>query len=184
MVLTKKLIVAIVAVVIVLTAAGVAVGLNWDSITGGGSSAGGVGLTVDPNAVDWEGELPDEDVPLSDRPEPEEGEVSGEDLEGMISIPGYSALDFVAGQTTQSVSFVNPEENDCYFIISILLPDGTNIYTSQLIPPGKGLYEIELDTPLETGEYEGAQLQYRCIDMEDTSIEYNGANMALTLRVS
>ena len=34
MVLTKKLIVAIVAVVIVLTAAGVAVGLNWDSITG------------------------------------------------------------------------------------------------------------------------------------------------------
>ena len=33
MVLTKKLIVAIVAVVIVLTAAGVAVGLNWDSIT-------------------------------------------------------------------------------------------------------------------------------------------------------
>ena len=95
-----------------------------------------------------------------------------------------AALDFVAGQTTQSVSFVNPEENDCYFIISILLPDGTNIYTSQLIPPGKGLYEIELDTPLETGEYEGAQLQYRCIDMEDTSIEYNGANMALTLRVS
>ena len=70
MVLTKKLIVAIVAVVIVLTAAGVAVGLNWDSITGGGSSAGGVGLTVDPSAVDWEGELPDEDVPLSDLPEP------------------------------------------------------------------------------------------------------------------
>ena len=58
------------------------------------------------------------------------------------------------------------------------------IFFFQLIPPGKGLYEIELDTPLETGEYEGAQLQYRCIDMEDTSIEYNGANMALTLRVS
>ncbi len=38
-----------------------------------------------------------------------------------ISIPGYESLNFIAGSSKQSVDFYNPEENTCYFKISLLL---------------------------------------------------------------
>lgn len=157
-----------------VAAGGVAIGLNWDTLTGGKTATSqGMGMTVDPDAVDWQGELPEATQ------DPEEGDSQVP----MAKIPGYGALEFQAGTTQQAVNFVNPEENQCYFIITLCLADGTELYQSQLIPPGKGLYEITLNQSLEAGEYEGAQLQYRCISLEDGQTEYNGANVNLTLRV-
>ena len=174
---SKKLVIALVAVVCLaaVCAVGVAVGLSWNQ-GGGQGHSGGVTLSIDPNAEDWHGTLPE--------PEETAAAEDGEDSEvPTVQIPGYGALEFVAGATEQDVSFVNPEGNGCYFIISIALSDGTVIYTSQLIPPGQGLYHITLDQPLEAGVYENAQLQYRCISLEDQQTEYNGANVNLTLRV-
>lgn len=173
--MNKKTLAVFICCLAAVAAGGVAIGLNWNTLTGHGENTtaqgGGVGMTVDPDAVDWEGELPD---PTQDP------EASAQ--VAMAKIPGYGALEFTAGDTQQAVSFVNPEDNQCYFILTLCLADGTVLYQSQLIPPGKGLYEITLTQPLEAGEYD-AQLQYRCISLEDGETEYNGANVNLTLRV-
>lgn len=173
--MNKKNLAVFVCCLAAVAAGGVAVGLNWDTWMGGTApTSQGVGMTVDQDAVDWVGELPEE----SDPPETERaGDVP------VAKIPGYGALEFQAGTTTQAVSFVNPEENTCYFALTLRLADGTVLYQSQLIPPGKGIYEITLNQPLEAGEYEGARLQYRCFSLEDGQTEYNGANLNLTLRV-
>lgn len=173
--MNKKTLAVFICCLAAVAAGGVAIGLNWDALMGGKTATSqGVGMTVDPDAVDWEGELPEETQ------NPEEQTVS---QVPMAKIPGYGALEFNAGTTQQAVNFVNPEGNQCYFIITLCLADGTELYQSQLIPPGKGLYEITLNQSLEAGEYENAKLQYRCISLEDGQTEYNGANVNLTLRV-
>ena len=53
-----------------------------------------------------------------------------------ISIPGMNGIYLKANQTKQTVDFFNPEENQCYFIISLYLSDGTLIYKSDYIEPG------------------------------------------------
>ncbi len=41
-----------------------------------------------------------------------------------ISIPGYESLELKAKTLKQSVDFYNPEENTCFFKISLVLKDG------------------------------------------------------------
>lgn len=63
-----------------------------------------------------------------------------------ISIPGYESLNFTAGKKKQSVNFYNPEENTCFFRISLVIDNGNGtgtgaseeiIWTSELIEPGE-----------------------------------------------
>lgn len=124
-----------------------------------------------------------------------------------ISIPGYESLDFMAGKKKQSVNFYNPEENTCYFRISLVLEQGngaetgnasgeapgneqgaagsaeseTVLWTSELIEPGEQVKSIELVQALESGEYP-ALLKYECFSLKDQT-PLNGSNIALTLRV-
>ncbi|MGL4607491.1 MAG: hypothetical protein ACRCU3_08515 [Eubacteriaceae bacterium] len=127
-------------------------------------SPGGVGaLVIDPNSKDW-GILDTS----GNNPPSSEG----------IAIPGYKEIGLLANEIAQKVSLGNPEQNTCNFVISMVLKDGTELYRSGLIAPGKGLYEIELTKPLPPGVYE-AFLNYDCYTPDEKPL--NGASTDLTL---
>lgn len=107
------------------------------------------------------------------------------DLQGSkesIAIPGYDVIAMSAGKEKQRVVFFNPEGNGCYFQISLTLSDGTPLYESGLIPPGKAVYGITLRQALEAGTYEDAVLAYSCYALGDMA-ELNGAVTVLKLEV-
>lgn len=106
---------------------------------------------------------------------------SGEAREESIDIPGFDAMNLKAGESVQSVNLYNPEENQCYFRISIVLDDGV-LWQSGLISPGKGLYEIELNSVLEEGSYP-AVLKYECFSMNEEKTPLNGAELSIQLNV-
>lgn len=180
-VLTKKKLALIVVVVLLLVAGGVTVGLNWQNWFGtnepSADQTGTPGISdttlqpdLDEGAVDWLGEQPD------DAPQTEDGQAG-------IAIPGYKSITLVAGQARQSVNLYNPEVNDCYFVMSLLLPDGTEIWKSKMIAPGKGLYEITLDQTVAAGTYENSTLKYECYKTDDNLTPLNGGEVRLTLEV-
>lgn len=102
---------------------------------------------------------------------------------GSIIIPGYEKLTFKAGSREQKVLLKNPEANECYFMISILLADNTEIFHSELLAPGSSLTKIKLSRSLDPGIYENAMMRYSCFDME-TLQGLNGANTKLNLEVT
>ena len=113
-----------------------------------------------------------------------------------ISIPGYESLDFKAGKTKQSVDFYNPDDNTCFFRISLVLKDETDtangeegnageetvLWTSDFIEPGEHVKSIKLRKELESGEYT-ATLKYECFRLQDKT-PLNGSNVELTLNVN
>ncbi len=100
-----------------------------------------------------------------------------------ISVPGIKSLTVTEDSTTASVDLYNPNKNECYFEISILLKDSNRqIYKSDLVRPGQHIYEIQLSTALEAGEYE-AILHYDAYTMDGSNTELNGADVAFTLIV-
>lgn len=122
---------------------------------------------IDENAKDWKGVLPNDN----------KGTALG------ISIPGYKSINLIANTKEQVVSLVNPKQNTCYFVISLLLPDGTLIYESKMIPPSKGLYEITLNQEVAAGSYKKAIIKYDCYEMNDSLSKLNGANVEVILEV-
>ena len=101
-----------------------------------------------------------------------------------ISIPGYESLDFKAGKKKQSVNFYNPEENTCYFRISLVLKADEAeevLWTSELIEPGEEVKSIKLDKELDSGDYP-AILKYECFSLKDET-PLNGSNVELILEV-
>ena len=99
-----------------------------------------------------------------------------------IAVPGFERLVMKAGQKQQDVLLFNPENNKCFFVIEILTADGTSLFKSGLIEPGKALYSIEISQTLEAGSYD-AVLRYSCY-AEGTLAELNGAETSLKLEVS
>ena len=128
-------------------------------------AAAGKQLELEEGAVDWEGEKP-QDTGGS-------GAVRG------IAIPGFKSITVEANKKDVKVNFRNPEGNPCYFEISLILADGTELYRSKMIEPGKGLYEITLNQPLAPGEYD-AVLKYDTYSLEGLT-PMNGAEVNLTL---
>jgi len=100
---------------------------------------------------------------------------------GNIIIPGFAQLTFKAGDKEQNVQLYNPKDNNCYFIISILLADNTELFQSELLAPGSSLTKIKLSRTPEPGIYD-AVLRYSCFDME-TLKGLNGANTNFILEV-
>ena len=74
-----------------------------------------------------------------------------------IAIPGYESLDFKAGKKKQSVNFYNPEENTCYFRISLVLKvdDGTG--SDRASGDDKEKEAEETSAPEETAEADKAE---------------------------
>lgn len=101
---------------------------------------------------------------------------------GDISVPGFSSVTFSAGTTEQNMTLYNPEKNNCYFIISLLLPDGTEIYKSGMLKPGEVIEKITLTKALEAGLYDNAVIRYDCYEI-GTLQQLNGANAKFNLEV-
>ena len=106
-----------------------------------------------------------------------------EDGPAQIVIPGYEALTLQAGARKQSLRLPNPEENDCYFQISLYLADDTLLWQSDLIKPGKTSALITLSRPLDPGTYPEATLRYACFRLDREKTPLNGAETKLTLWV-
>ncbi|WP_321387893.1 tRNA (uracil-5-)-methyltransferase [uncultured Enterococcus sp.] len=123
-------------------------------------------LDVDSSAVAWDGK----------RNKAAENEVA------TIAIPGFEKVTLNADETMQEVNFHNPEINDCYFKLTLLHPDSSILWTSDLIEPGKGMYSIELEKALAVGEYADAVLKYECFSLDDQS-PLNGSEINLKLVV-
>lgn len=98
-----------------------------------------------------------------------------------ISIPGTSGIYLKANQTKQTVDFYNPEENQCYFIISLYLSDGTLIYKSDYIEPGEKITDIELLQTLKKGVYKNCILDYSCFTLNDNKSRLNGSTVKLEI---
>lgn len=112
-----------------------------------------------------------------------------------IAIPGYESLEFKAGKEKQSVDFYNPDENTCFFRISLVLKDETDtangeegnageetvLWTSDFIEPGEHVKSIKLSKELESGEY-SAILKYECFSLKDET-PLNGARVEVMIHV-
>lgn len=92
---------------------------------------------------------------------------------GKITIPGVTGLNLQHGQFHQTVNFYNPENNNCYFVISLYLSDDTLIYKSDYIAPGEKITEIDLLSRLEKGVYQNCIMSYECYTLDDKN-ELNG----------
>lgn len=103
-------------------------------------------------------------------------------IDGGIAIPGFEKLIMKAGQTDQVASFYNPEANECFFRISVLLSDGTELFRSGMIKPGQKIEELEISRSLKAGTYKDAILRYDCYTLEDLQ-PMNGAETILNLEV-
>ena len=100
-----------------------------------------------------------------------------------IAIPGYEILQLSADTKKQAVSLSNPKGNPCYFQISLYLEDGTLLWKSELIEPGKTSRQIVLIKSLPKGTYTNAVLRYSCYSMDGTHTPMNGAETKVTLQV-
>ena len=141
--------------------------LNGDVQTIAGGPTQGPNLPdLEEGAVDWEGV----------QPQNTGGVTAG------IAIPGYKSITIDANQTDVKVNFNNPEDNPCYFVISLILDDGTVLYQSKMIEPGMGLYDITLAQALSPGEYD-ATVKYETYSLSDLA-PMNGADVQIVLIAS
>lgn len=102
--------------------------------------------------------------------------------EDTIAIPGYEGLTLKADSKKQELSLKNPETNTCYFVITLYLEDGTELWKSEMIKAGDVSKPIKLNQELSAGNYP-AKLKYECYRMDAKKTPLNGAEMKLTLRV-
>ena len=109
--------------------------------------------------VPWDVEIEEEHIP---------------ETEGKILIPGYSSMVMAADTKEQNVSMGNPADNNCYFLITLKLKDGTVLFESDYLKPGEGYNRITLKKALLAGEYQ-AVIQYRCYTLADTSTLNGGS---------
>ena len=121
--------------------------------------------------------------PGNDTQSTEETPKPVEKLTDGIDLPGYGALNFKADVLEQEVRIPNPPQNFCYIRASLMLEDGTVLWTSDLIEPGESSDPIVFNTPLAAGEYKNAVLQYECFRMDEALTPLNGATTNLTLKV-
>lgn len=154
----------IIVLAVILAGGGVFVGANWNSWFGDKPTT----ADVDDNAEDYTG---DRDT------------YTGEKNTDTIDIPGFDVMNFKAGTTEQSVNLYNPEQNTCYFKMTILLNDGTTLWESKLVEPGKAIYDITLNQSLPEGEYEDCTLKYECFAMDEEQTPLNGSEIKFTLKV-
>lgn len=151
---------------LILVGGGILVGINWNHWFGEKDASATADL--DENAEDYTG---DREV------------YQGEKNTDTIDIPGFEALNMKAGTTEQSVNLYNPEQNTCYFKMSLILADGTVLWESDLVAPGKAIYELTLTEALDAGEYADTILKYECFAMDEAQTPLNGSEIKLTLHV-
>lgn len=148
---------------------------------------------LETSAAEQEQSLPETDAgPEQSSPESDTGpersapEASSDEVEKLkdgIDLPGYGILTFKSDTLEQEMRFPNPPQNSCYIRASLILEDGTVLWTSELIEPGQSSDPVVLGTPLARGEYKNAVLKYECFLMNEERTPMNGAAVDLTLKV-
>ncbi len=119
-------------------------------------------------------------------PEPPPQEETAEPVEKLtdsINLPGYEWIPLISGKLEQEQTFPNPPQNFCWIRVSLLLEDGTVLWTSELVAPGESTAPVVLSQTLEPGEYKNAVLKYECFRMDDDLSPLNGGEVHLTLKV-
>lgn len=119
-------------------------------------------------------------------PEPSPQEETAEPVEKLtdsIDLPGYEWIPLTSGKQEQEQTFPNPPQNFCWIRVSLLLEDGTVLWTSELVAPGESTAPVVLSQTLEPGEYKNAVLKYECFRMDDDLSPLNGGEVHLTLKV-
>ena len=91
----------------------------------------------------------------------------GERQDNTITIPGMTGITMKSGQLQQTVDFYNPEQNACYFVLSLYLSDDTLIYLSDFLAPGEHISEIMLNQALQRGVYGKCRLVYECFTLDN-----------------
>ena len=105
---------------------------------------------------------------------PEQTDEPEESTSGGIQIPGYSKAEMEEGDTQLHLSIGNPKENNCGFYVTVRLEDGTVLYKSELLKPGYGLTEIQLEQTLNKGTYD-AEVFYECVTLDEDASPLNSA---------
>ena len=100
---------------------------------------------------------------------------------GSIDIPGYESLSFKAGSQSQTVNLKNPQTNNCYFVLSLIINSET-LWASDYIEPGYAVKKLTLTRAPDKGEYD-AVLHYDCFTLNDKT-PLNGAEIQLTIKVN
>ena len=91
-------------------------------------------------------------------------------------------MDFIADQKEQKTNLHNPRKNNCYFKISIILDDGTVVWTSELIAPGEKVKNITLHETMPEGTYDNVTVKYDCFAM-NKKVSLNNAKIKIKLVV-
>lgn len=164
-ILSKKKLIILAVLAVLLIGGGVMLGMNWQNWFGETAAE----PNLDDSAVDWKGDQP----------------ADSKDANGQkgIALPGYKSITLAAGQKKQNVNLYNPEINDCYFVMSLFLPDGKEIWKSKMVAPGKGLYQITLNQEISEGTYENSVLKYECYKQDEDLTKLNGGEVKITLEV-
>lgn len=102
---------------------------------------------------------------------------------GNTHLPAYGSLTFTAGTKEQETVLQNPGENTCLIRISLILADGTTVYTSELVKPGYYTKPITLIAPMERGVYRDVTMKYECFTDDDAQTPLNGATTKLDITV-
>ena len=100
---------------------------------------------------------------------------------GQTSIQGFDRLQ-AAGRRVNADGIYNHPQNNGYFIISFIMPDGSEIFRSGIIAPGQPLGDVELSKQLEPGIHEGVIARYSIYSL-NTMQPLNGADITFTLEV-
>lgn len=150
---------------VVLVGGGIFAGMNWNRWFGEEPAAT---ADVDSNAEEYTG---DRDT------------YTGKKNTDTIDIPGFDVMNLKANTKEQSVNLYNPEQNSCYFKISLILADGTRLWQSGLVEPGKAIYNLTLEQALDAGEYADTTLKYECFAMDEEQTPLNGSEIKITLNV-
>lgn len=158
----KIILIAVIA--ILLVGGGVVVGMNWNNWFADEP----VAADIDDSAEDYTGN---------------KDTYTGEKNTDTIDIPGFDAMTFKADSAEQSVNLYNPEANTCYFKMSLYLADGTKLWESRLVEPGKAIYTLTLEQTLSVGTYGDSVLKYECFAMDGEQTPLNGSEIKFTLNV-
>ena len=102
--------------------------------------------------------------------------------ENSIAIPGFQVLRLKANSLEQEPGFYNPDVNQSYFVIEVRLDDGTLLYKSDLIAPGKAIYKAQFSEILPEGSH-SATVIYHCYAL-DSLEERNGAKIKIKVEVT
>lgn len=146
----------------------------------------GGGVFVGMNLNDWIEDEPVTSADVDNNAEDYTGNkntYTGKKNTDTIDIPGFDTMTFRADALEQSANLYNPEENTCYFKMSIYLEDGTKLWESKLVEPGKAIYTLSLEQTLSEGTYENCVLKYECFAMNEEQTPLNGSEIKFTLKV-